>query len=191
MSTVATSPPGANTPTAPEREAPRGDPSADIYAVIRTECARFAHLDAATVAERVMAAIGLPERWRPVMAPLVASACADRLRVQVRAIEAATFSPGPRPAPKGRPAVVVGKGAFEPDVKKLRALLNERFALGDGTAVTWGDATVAQHRARITILLSQEKGLVETRQRHDAAIDLIERAHTTTLRSALKKQRAA
>jgi hypothetical protein len=53
-------------------------------------------------------------------------------------------------------------------------LLASTFALGDGTDVTWGEATVEQHRQRIDLLARMAEGTIETAARHQAAIDLIE-----------------
>lgn len=67
-------------------------------------------------------------------------------------------------------------------------LLGSSFALGDGVRVTWGNATVAEHRQRVDLLLKMSAGTVETAARHQAAIALLEAEDVPTLarlRSAL------
>jgi hypothetical protein len=60
-------------------------------------------------------------------------------------------------------------------------LLGTKFALGDGTHVTWGEATVDQHRQRAELLTVNAAGVVETAARHVAAIRMIEEAGVTSL----------
>jgi hypothetical protein len=47
------------------------------------------------------------------------------------------------------------------------------FALGDGTRVTWGRATVEQHEQRIALLRKLIAGLEQTIAMHEAAIRLL------------------
>lgn len=54
-----------------------------------------------------------------------------------------------------------------------RELLDTSFALGDGTTVTWGDATPQQHQARIDMLAKIADGTLQTAARHQAAIEAI------------------
>lgn len=61
-------------------------------------------------------------------------------------------------------------------------LLNSVFALGDGTRVTWGDATVEQHQQRIDLLTGMAAGTLETAARHHAAISMLEEAGATCLK---------
>jgi len=60
-------------------------------------------------------------------------------------------------------------------------LLNTQIALGDGTMVTWGTATVEQHRQRIEMLAKNASGIVETAARHGSAIAMITDANATCL----------
>lgn len=66
--------------------------------------------------------------------------------------------------------------AAEVRIEVTAELLATRFALGDGTRVTWGEATIDQHRQRIDMLTSIASGTVETAARHHAAISMIESA---------------
>lgn len=50
------------------------------------------------------------------------------------------------------------------------------FSLGNGVAVTWGKATVEQHRMRIALLDEQSAGIADTKGRHQRAIKKCEDA---------------
>lgn len=51
-----------------------------------------------------------------------------------------------------------------------RELLDSKFALGDGTTTTWGEATVEQHEQRISIHRVNALGGIEGMARHEQAI---------------------
>lgn len=55
-------------------------------------------------------------------------------------------------------------------------LLSLTVAMPDGSRVPWGEATVAQHEARIAMLSRHANGELETAARHRAAISAIESA---------------
>lgn len=61
------------------------------------------------------------------------------------------------------------------DEKRRRECLAQRFPIGDGQEVTWGTASVAQHRKRIELLETNRKGIVQTQSRHVLAVELIEK----------------
>ena len=54
-----------------------------------------------------------------------------------------------------------------------QALLDQSFALGDGRYVTWGEATEADHLARINILAAHIEGVQKTIDQHETAISFI------------------
>jgi hypothetical protein len=62
------------------------------------------------------------------------------------------------------------------ELETTEELLATFFALGDGTKVSWGDATVEQHQQRIALLVKDIAGTTETAARHQAAIRMIEEA---------------
>lgn len=64
---------------------------------------------------------------------------------------------------------------------KRRILLAQRFSIGAGIEVTWGAATVDQHRLRVKLLDEQSSGIADTKRRHLLAVDLIEAAGATCL----------
>jgi hypothetical protein len=69
-------------------------------------------------------------------------------------------------------------------------LLGTSFALGDGTSVTWGEATVDQHRQRVEMLSANAAGVVETAARHVAAVRMCEEAGVSCL-AELTQERAS
>lgn len=52
-------------------------------------------------------------------------------------------------------------------------LLAQRISLGDGSATTWGECTLEQHKQRLEMLLVQRAGLNQTISMHEHAIELI------------------
>ena len=60
-------------------------------------------------------------------------------------------------------------------------LLDTVFATGDGTRVTWGDATVLQHQERVDMLTRMMVGTSETAAMHIRAVDMIKDAGVETL----------
>lgn len=60
-------------------------------------------------------------------------------------------------------------------------LLNTVFATGDGTRVSWRDATVAQHEERVDMLTKMIAGTSETAAMHIAAVRMIKDAGVETL----------
>lgn len=63
-------------------------------------------------------------------------------------------------------------------------LLNSSFSLGDGRSVTWGRATVADHRLRAGLLATTAAGTLQTAALHEEAIAVIEAAGVTCLTEA-------
>lgn len=62
-----------------------------------------------------------------------------------------------------------------------RELLESRFALGDGTDTTWGEATVQQHEMRVEMLTRNAAGIADTAARHLAAIEMIKESDASCL----------
>lgn len=59
-------------------------------------------------------------------------------------------------------------------------LLASEFAVGDGTHVTWGDATREQHITRIGLLTRNARGNLEAIRRHESAVSTIAEHHGAT-----------
>jgi hypothetical protein len=159
-----------------------------VYDLIGEESQRFAHQAGPVVAHHVLTAVGVTKEQAAVLFPLVLDAVEHHRRLLARAKEDTAFGPGPRPAPEGR-GVKVTAGGYEPDVAKLRVLLNETFRLGDGSdPVTWGLATKDQHNQRIAMLNKQAAGIFKTADRHRLAVCLMEQAGVDCLAEFFKKE---
>ncbi len=61
-------------------------------------------------------------------------------------------------------------------------LLSTQFSLGDGRSVTWGNATIKDHRQRVDILNKNAVGNLQTAAVHIKAIGMLEVSHTKTLK---------
>lgn len=62
-----------------------------------------------------------------------------------------------------------------------RELLDSVFAVGDGTFVSWGEATVEQHEARIQMHAVNAEAAMEGWARHSQAVDAIAEAGVSCL----------
>lgn len=60
-------------------------------------------------------------------------------------------------------------------------LLDSVFRTGDGTEVSWREATVAQHEQRIELLSKMVAGTAETAAMHMRAVEMIKDAGAETL----------
>lgn len=60
-------------------------------------------------------------------------------------------------------------------------LLSKLFALGDGTQVAWGEATIEQHEQRIELLMGNILGNIDTLKRHQLAVELLTERGVTCL----------
>lgn len=63
-------------------------------------------------------------------------------------------------------------------------LLTAVFATGDGRRVTWGEATLEDHRKRIELLARGVKGSVETIRLHEYAASILRETGATCLNNA-------
>lgn len=61
-------------------------------------------------------------------------------------------------------------------------LLSTEFAIGDGSRVTWGAATTADHERRIEMLEGNIAANADTAAKHRAAIEMLKTSHASTLR---------
>ena len=76
---------------------------------------------------------------------------------------------------------IIDQFANEIRLEVTEELLGSDFALGDGTRVTWREATEAQHRQRIEMLRGNALANIEAASRHEAAISLLHRNGVSTL----------
>lgn len=66
-------------------------------------------------------------------------------------------------------------------IEVTEELLSTAFATGDGNRVTWGTATLDQHKDRLRMLKKHIQGTAETAAMHSAAIKMIQEAGVSTL----------
>lgn len=71
-------------------------------------------------------------------------------------------------------------------VQWTEELMDSMFALTDGTMVTWGDATLDQHRERIGIFEANALANVQGAARHEKAVQALERSGKRTLREMVE-----
>lgn len=122
---------------------------------------RLGLADPDAAAAAMVADLKLSARQREALFPLILAECESIERARVRAVEQAV-------APRvGRRVDPTGERA---------ALLAETFALGDGSRVSWGEATVEQHEQRIAMLARLRDGIDATIARHRAAVEGIRAA---------------
>ena len=69
-----------------------------------------------------------------------------------------------------RREALVAKVRQDAFMKWTSELLRTEFALGDGTVVSWGEATIKQHNTRVDMLYANASGNIEVAARHQAAI---------------------
>lgn len=120
--------------------------------------------DPATTADKITDDLDLSLRAREYLWPLIANECERIERERVRSVEAESWGKVRR---NGRPASVLTDRA---------KLFTETFPLGDGTRVSWGDASADDHRKRIAMLERLHNGIAATIGRHAEAVELIESA---------------
>lgn len=143
---------------------------APLHAVLRQALTDHASTDQ-EVARFVLAELGVRGKASDLLVPLVAQETNWVRRIEWRAVE--------------KRAARDLRSALGPtvDVSGARAeLLASSFPLGDGRWVTWGEATIADHEARIDFLAKQRDGIVATIGRHADAIDTIKEAGVACLR---------
>jgi hypothetical protein len=76
----------------------------------------------------------------------------------------------------------VAVAAVKQYIQWTKDLLDSSFFLPDGTEVTWGDATKAQHNLYIGMLKSQRAGLDKNIDLHELAVADIDEGGTSSLR---------
>lgn len=122
----------------------------------------------------VMHRLQLNELQRQVLWSIIVGECRNIDRNRVRSIERdADDKPNQRRI--GTPV--------NPTARRSQ-FLQSTFALPDGRRVTWGEATIQDHEARIAYLSKQQKGIGETIGLHRSVINEIKTAAVTCLNEA-------
>ncbi len=143
----------------------------DLYDLI----AQHDQGDPDLTASAVLNAVGCPAKWRDLFGPLLAMECRRTQRKAARKIEeeVAGNHGAPGVASDAQPGIDAG-------APSRSDFLATRFYTGDHY-VTWGEATVEDHRNRIAYLASLRNGIDVTIQRHADAIEQIEAAGVASL----------
>jgi len=107
----------------------------------------------------------------PAVEEEIRSVLRDRARAAEKEIDTAL----------ARPPRVVGKN-WRPAIDRRSAFLHSMFSTGDGKPpVSWGAATIEQHRRRIALLERNIAGINTTISRHEMAVAAITQAGVTCL----------
>lgn len=141
--------------------------SADLHALI----AKHDQGDPDLTATAVLAAVACPAKWRDLFGGLLVQECRRMHRFDARKIEEEA-SGGHSTSGTQRQGAAAGPSRTD--------FLATRFYTGDHY-VTWGEATVEDHRNRIAYLALLRNGIDATIQRHADAIEQIEAAGAATL----------
>lgn len=136
----------------------------NIYERINKECVAARDADATEIAERILRMCSKAD-----LEPLLLSAIETAQRGYVRSEEVKFLS---TLMDAMKPSLLPSVPKYDPS--EFLPLLKRRIALGDGTATTWGLATLADHQARLAMLMAQRNGLTETIRRHEEAIRILE-----------------
>lgn len=134
-----------------------------IYDLIRGRLEKDAVLSDSSVAIAVMRDLGVPAKASKVLTPALANAVCQVRRAETLHVEKQVFTP----------SVLPGKGAILDARSDRELLLSETFALGDGTRVSWGEATDEQLAQREAMLLRLRDGIDATVGRVRAARSLL------------------
>lgn len=135
--------------------------------------------NAGDAAAKVMAELGCPKKWAAVFLPLVVDECRRRYRSATLSLErSADRSDSSDPAGQAVPGTHTSSAG---GVGARLALLDRSFAVGDGRFVSWGEATVEDHRLRVEMLGKLRSGLDRTIAEHVDAIAVIEAAGVACL----------
>lgn len=98
--------------------------------------------------------------------------------------------PGSRPTTaelRSRAADLLDVYKAQLHVDWTAALRASTFALGDGTSVAWGKATIEQHETRIDMLTVNARGNLDGIRVHEAAIRALTESGTATLNDMVRK----
>lgn len=142
-----------------------------LYVLIK----RNEKADPVDTVEAVFDEVGLPSRWRNLFMGLVINEAKRVYRVTAKTAEKRVNEPVPVNN-DGQ----VHASSMTP-TERRHSYLTARFATGDGRYVTWGEATVEDHRLRIGLLQELRNGVNDTIDRHGKAIDQITAAGVSCL----------
>lgn len=123
--------------------------------------------DPVQIASYICRRLQLTQYQVAILWPVILDRCRTIDRNNVRRVEQA--------AKPNKPGKQVNPTA------ERAALMTQSFALGDGRRVSWGEATIADHEARVAFLSRKRSGLDDTIQRHRGVIDQLKQAGASCL----------
>ena len=137
----------------------------DVLSAIRKVAADDPTADPLDLARSVLSGLRKDD-----LLPLIAREIKDAQRFHSRTVERAFFDRGFRAAVEAVPSPEEARAVALGDFMEL---YNTRFRLGDGTSVTWGQATIEQHEIRLAMLRKLRAGLDRTIEQHERALVLL------------------
>ena len=117
-------------------------------------------VDAALVADNL-----LPHVTKAELLPLLVDEVEAHQRRRVRQVERRAF---------GQTGTGTAPSMVQRAHPRLSEVYGEVFALYDGRRVSWGEATIDEHRQRLERLRMQRHAISRTIERHEEAIRLCE-----------------
>lgn len=145
----------------------RIQPTLDIYQRIRQEVDGAPNSPPSLIASNILRMVS-KEDLHPLLVEAVQGIQRIRVRGRERIAFGALMTVGASAPASGRtPVPAMAR------IEALRKLHNETFRIGDGTEVMWGQATIAEHRARLNMLRNQQTGLTQTITQHETAVALL------------------
>jgi hypothetical protein len=124
--------------------------------------------DASALAKRAL--VEIPE----LLVDIVILAVEHHRRESARAVERQAFATLLRQMRASRATDAPPTDSPSPDaLDAFRLLVGQRFKLGDGSEISWGQATIPQHEQRVAVLESMMRGLQDTIARHRAVIEFL------------------
>lgn len=127
--------------------------------------------DFVATAKKLLAALHVPKPAIAILLPVIANAIRLVVRNDTREGEYVAFAGTGLTTSTATPATATQWSDF----------LRDKFALGDGRWVSWGEATVAEHGERIEYLGAKRDGIEQTMSRHQLAIERITSAGVSCL----------
>ncbi len=122
----------------------------------------------------VFDAVKLPGKWRDLFYAVVRDECRRTARHHVRGLEGGTGHNR-----IGDPGSSAGVSSISPVAERTRFLASGFYT--GSKRVSWGEATVEEHRERIAFLATLRNGIDATIARHAAAVEQIESAGASCL----------
>ena len=129
--------------------------------------------DVVQIASAICTQLRLTPMQRSILWGIILDACRNMERSRVRRVEQVAS-----PQRAGR--------QVDPTAERAQ-LMEQTFSLGDGRRVLWGEATIADHEARIDFLSKKRDGLDDTIQRHRGVVEQLRATGASCLNELLER----